>query len=159
MGGLNIDTPLLAGPAHDVTVIGSGKNQLDAFLSSALVAQNRTVSPDPSPQVGLLLPFRSFQLRQARRADALYRRRGGFRERGGARRAAPTEERYTVNAYHGPEDEFDPKWDWSVVKPDLELQYRLGRMMAISTSWPNWLPGDEFRRIRDESCKAASGGC
>jgi hypothetical protein len=32
-------------------------------------------------------------------------------------------------------------------------------MMAISTSWPNWNEGDEFRAIRDESCKADAKGC
>jgi hypothetical protein len=42
---------------------------------------------------------------------------------------------------------------------DLQLYYRLGRMMAISTSWPTWNDGDEFRAIRDASCKAADTGC
>jgi hypothetical protein len=42
---------------------------------------------------------------------------------------------------------------------DLQLYYRLGRMMATSKSWPNWNEGDEFRGVRDESCKAADKGC
>jgi len=41
----------------------------------------------------------------------------------------------------------------------MELYYMLGRMMAESTAWPNWNPGDEFRRIRDASCKNTKGGC
>jgi hypothetical protein len=32
-------------------------------------------------------------------------------------------------------------------------------MMAMSTSWPTWKEGDEFRAVRDESCKAADKGC
>ncbi len=42
---------------------------------------------------------------------------------------------------------------------DLQLYYRLGRMMAMSSSWPNWVDGDEFRGIRDESCAATNKGC
>jgi len=32
-------------------------------------------------------------------------------------------------------------------------------MMAMSTSWPNWVEGDEFRAIRDESCAGGASGC
>jgi hypothetical protein len=32
-------------------------------------------------------------------------------------------------------------------------------MMAMSTSWPNWHEGDEFKAVRDEACAAADGGC
>jgi hypothetical protein len=66
---------------------------------------------------------------------------------------------YTDNRYHGPKDEFNEAWDWSGVMADLQLYYRLGRMMATSKSWPNWNDGDEFRGVRDESCKAADKGC
>ncbi|TAD84770.1 MAG: peptidase M28, partial [Sphingomonadales bacterium] len=73
----------------------------------------------------------------------------------GARVAAD----YTQNRYHGPQDEFDENWNWSGVMADLQLYFRLGRMMALSTSWPTWNAGDEFRAVRDESCKASPKGC
>jgi hypothetical protein len=38
------------------------------------------------------------------------------------------------------------------------LFYLLERDLADGSAWPNWLPGDEFRRVRDQSC-AAPGGC
>jgi hypothetical protein len=40
---------------------------------------------------------------------------------------------------------------------DLQLYYRIGRMLAMSDSWPNWVEGDEFKGIRDESCAAGEG--
>ena len=40
----------------------------------------------------------------------------------------------------------------------LQIYYRLGRMMGTSTSWPNWIEGDEFRATRDTSC-AGEKGC
>src|SRR5690606_5979866 len=65
---------------------------------------------------------------------------------------------YRENAYHLPDDEYDANWDWSGVMQDLQLFYRLGRMLGETEAWPNWLPDDEFRRVRDESC-AAGAGC
>ena len=65
---------------------------------------------------------------------------------------------YRANTYHAPSDEFDPDWDWTNVVQDVELYYVIGRMLADSSSWPNWTPEDEFRRLRDDLC-AADGGC
>lgn len=158
VGGLNIDAPLLAGPARDITVVGGGKSELDAFLAKALKAQGRTATPDPAPQAGFY--YRSDHFSFAKRGVPMFYLDGGedFID-GGPAAGAAWLANYAERAYHGPEDEFDPKWDWSAVAPDLELNYVLGRMLATSGAWPNWLPADEFRRIRDESCKSAKGGC
>ena len=66
---------------------------------------------------------------------------------------------YRENRYHGPKDEFDEEWDWSGVMSDLALFYRIGRMLADSTSWPNWNEGDEFKGTRDEDCATEAAGC
>ena len=34
---------------------------------------------------------------------------------------------------------------------DLSLYYSIGRSLAMSKDWPNWVEGDEFRAIRDKS--------
>jgi hypothetical protein len=34
---------------------------------------------------------------------------------------------------------------------DLALYADIGRSLANSTAWPNWLPSSEFRSIRDAS--------
>jgi hypothetical protein len=41
---------------------------------------------------------------------------------------------------------------------DLALYFRLGRLLAEGTTWPNWRANDEFRAVRDKDC-AAAGGC
>ena len=66
---------------------------------------------------------------------------------------------YRANRYHGPKDEFSEDWNWEGVMADLQLFYRLGRMLGNSTSWPNWVEGDEFKATRDESCAASEAGC
>jgi Zn-dependent M28 family amino/carboxypeptidase len=157
VGGLNMDALSLAGPARDVTVIGGGKSELDTYLRDALAAVGRTESPDPSPEAGYY--YRSDHFSMAKRGVPMFYVDSGQDLVNGGRAAGKAyEERYRDTAYHGPDDEYDPAWDWTGTMQDLALFYRLGRMLAETGDWPNWYPQDEFRRIRDESC-AAAGGC
>lgn len=158
VGGVNMDALSVAGPAKDVTVIGGGKSQLDAFLDTALKAAGRTATPDAKPEAGYY--YRSDHFAFAKLGvPMIYVEGGEDLVTGGREAGAAAAADYTENRYHGPKDEFDASWDWSGVMGDLQLYYRLGRMMAMSTSWPNWNDGDEFRGIRDESCKASEQGC
>ena len=157
VGGLNIDAMSLAGPARDVTVVGGGKSELDAYLAEALAASGRVATPDASPQAGYY--YRSDHFSLAKRGVPMFYVDGGQDLVEGGRAAGEAYEiAYRDNAYHLPGDEYDPAWDWSGVMQDLALYYRLGRDLAETDDWPNWYPNDEFRRIRDESC-AGEGGC
>ena len=158
VGGVNMDALSLAGPARDVTVIGGGKSQLDAFLDSALKAAGRTATPDAKPEAGYY--YRSDHFAFAKLGVPMIYVEGGEDLIAGGRAAGEAVAAdYTENRYHGPKDEFNEAWDWSGVMTDLQLYYRLGRTLAMSTSWPNWNDGDEFRGVRDASCKAAAKGC
>jgi len=158
VGGVNMDALSVAGPAKDVIVIGGGKSQLDAFLDTALKAAGRTATPDAKPEAGYY--YRSDHFAFAKLGVPMIYVEGGEDLVSGGREAgAKVAADYTENRYHGPKDEFNESWDWSGVMGDLQLYYRLGRMMAASTSWPTWNDGDEFRGIRDASCKASEKGC
>lgn len=154
VGGVNMDALSMAGPARNVTVIGGGKSELDAFLEEALDAEGRYATPDPSPEKGYY--YRSDHFSLAKRGVPMFYVDGGEDlVQGGKAAGEAYNKDYTANRYHGPDDEYDPNWDWSGALPDLRIYYRLGRELAESDSWPNWLPGDEFRRARDESLAAA----
>jgi len=158
VGGVNMDAFLVAGPARDVTVVGPGKSQLDLFLEAALTADGRVATPNPSPEAGYY--YRSDHFAFAKEGVPMLYVDGGEDLIDGGREAGEAVAKdYRDNRYHGPKDEFDENWDWSGVMGDLQLMYRLGRMMAMSESWPNWNEGDEFRAIRDESCASAETGC
>ena len=158
VGGVNMDALQMAGPAKDVTAVGFGKSALDQFLDAALKADGRTVTPDPKPENGYY--YRSDHFAFAKLGVPMLYIDGGQDLIDGGRAAGEAvAQDYTEKRYHGPKDEFNESWDWSGVMADLQLYYRLGRMMAMSTSWPNWNDGDEFRAIRDESCNAADKGC
>ncbi|WP_299196752.1 M28 family metallopeptidase [uncultured Erythrobacter sp.] len=158
VGGINMDAFLVAGASRDVTVVGPGKSQLDAFLEAALVADGRTATPNPNPEAGYY--YRSDHFAFAKQGvPMLYVDGGEDLVEGGREAGAAVGAEYRENRYHGPKDEFDENWDWSGVMADLQLFYRLGRMMAMSESWPNWNDGDEFRGVRDESCASSDAGC
>ena len=158
VGGVNMDAFQIAGPSKDVVVIGPGKSQLDRFLAAALKADGRVATPSPSPEAGYY--YRSDHFAFAKRGvPMLYLKGGEDLIDGGTEAGAAIAAEYRANRYHGPKDEYDPNWDWSGVMADLQLYYRLGRMMGMSTSWPGWNEGDEFKATRDEACAAAEKGC
>ena len=157
VGGINIDAPALSGPARDVAVIGGGKSELDAILARALDEAGRVATPDASPQAGYY--YRSDHFSFAKRGVPMFYIDSGQDLIDGGRAAGEAYEvAYRDDAYHGPDDEYDPNWNWSGVMQDLRLFWRLGEMLATTEDWPNWYEGDEFRRARDESC-AGAGGC
>ena len=156
VGGINMDAFLVAGPSRDVTVVGPGKSQLDEFLEAALEADGRVSTPNPNPEAGYY--YRSDHFAFAKRGvPMLYVDGGEDLVEGGREAGAAIAAEYRENRYHGPKDEFDENWDWSGVMQDLQLFYRLGRMLALSESWPNWVEGDEFKATRDDSCAAGEG--
>ena len=149
-GGFNMDSLNLAGAARDFVSIGRGKSALDAYLERAAAAEGVRVSSEPTPQAGYY--FRSDQFSLAKMGvPMLYGRGGEDLVNGGPAAGRAASEDYRANRYHGVEDEFNPAWDWTGALSDVRIYYRVGRELAMSADWPNWLPGDEFRAIRDRS--------
>lgn len=158
VGGINMDAFLVAGPSKDVTAVGQGKSLLDEFLDAALKADGRVAKADPTPEAGYY--YRSDHFAFAKRGvPMLYLDGGEDLVDGGVEAGQKVAKDYRDNRYHGPKDEFDENWSWDGVMADLQLYYRIGRMLAMSKSWPAWVEGDEFKSIRDESCAASDAGC
>ena len=156
VGGVNMDAFQVIGKARDVTVIGGGKSQLDQFLSAALEASGKVTTPDPTPEAGYY--YRSDHFALAKRGVPMfYLRDGQDLVEGGKEAGAMANSDYRANRYHGPKDEFDENWNWAGVMDNLQLYYRLGRLLANSSSWPNWVDGDEFRAVRDDMCGSGTG--
>ncbi|NWK95660.1 peptidase M28 [Sphingobium lactosutens] len=149
VGGVNMDALSVAGLARNVVVIGKGKSQLDAYLDRALTAQGRVATLEPTPEKGYY--YRSDHFSFAKHGlPMLYFEGGEDLVKGGTAAGMAAAEDYTKNRYHGPKDEYDPNWDWTGVLADLKLYYGVGRELASTSDWPNWVEGDEFRAIRDK---------
>ncbi|HEX7877094.1 MAG TPA: M28 family metallopeptidase [Sphingobium sp.] len=150
VGGVNMDALSMTGLARNVVVVGKGKSQLDTYLDRALAAQKRVASMEPTPEKGFY--YRSDHFSFAKHGvPMLYFEGGQDLAKGGAEAGAAAAKDYEEHRYHGPKDEYDPNWDWSGVKADLKLYYDVGRALADTADWPNWISGDEFRAIRDRS--------
>jgi Zn-dependent M28 family amino/carboxypeptidase len=149
-GGVNMDAFSMAGPAKNLTVVGMGKSDLDAYVDAAAKADGRTAEREPTPEKGFY--YRSDHFSFAKLGvPMVYFEGGDDLIKGGKEAGKAAAEDYEKNHYHSPKDEYDEKWDWSGVMADLQLYYRIGRQLAMTDAWPNWNEGDEFRAIRDKS--------
>ena len=149
-GGFNMDSLNMAGPARDFVSIGGGKSELDAFLARAAAEAGIRVSAEPTPEAGYY--FRSDQFSFAKLGvPMLYGRGGEDLVNGGPAAGRAAAQDYRANRYHQPSDEYNPNWDWTGALADVGIIYRVGRALATTPDWPNWLPNDEFRAIRDRS--------
>ena len=149
-GGINIDSLTMHGDARDFYAVGAGKSELDAYLQRAGAAENLTLTPEPSPQAGYY--YRSDHFSMAKLGvPMVYAKLGPDLVNGGRAAGDAWQAEYRASRYHGPEDEYDPSWDWSGAMREMRIFYRIGRELAETEAWPNWYEGDEFRATRDRS--------
>ena len=150
VGGVNMDALAPGSAARDIQVTGGDKSELTAYVNRAMQDMGLYQSPEESTEKGFY--YRSDHFSFAKLGVPMFALgRGSDLVKGGKEAGRAAAERYTVNDYHQPSDEYDPSWDWSGPVQDTALYYRLGRMLAMTTHWPNWHKTDEFRLIRDKS--------
>jgi Zn-dependent M28 family amino/carboxypeptidase len=152
VGGVNMDALSPGSPSRDFQVVGGDTSELTRYVGAVTKAMGLTQSPESDIERGYY--YRSDHFSFAKRGVPMFNLgRGNDWVQGGKAAGEAAAKRYNEEAYHGPEDEFDPNWDWSGMLQDGELFYRLGRSLAMTSDWPNWHPTDEFRAIRDQSRK------
>lgn len=155
VGGVNMDAISPGSSSRDYQVVGGDKSELTRYVAAVTKAMGLAKSPESDIERGYY--YRSDHFSFAKRGVPMFNLgRGNDWVKGGKAAGEAAAKRYNETAYHGPEDEFDPNWDWSGMLQDGELFYRLGRSLAMTTDWPNWHPTDEFRAIRDESLKGGN---
>ena len=156
VGGVNMDSLSLSGDARDFVAIGGGKSELDAFVQRTIAPHRLTLKPEPAPQAGYY--YRSDHFSLARQGvPMIYAKLGNDLVKGGTAAGEAAAADYRANRYHGPNDEYDPNWDWTGAMRELGIYWQLGRDLAMTDAWPNWNQGDEFRAIRDRSRAGAQG--
>ena len=150
VAGFNIDAMNVYGRVADVDIIGSGQSDLDARVTAEATRQGRTARPDANPASGSY--FRSDHFPLAKRGVPMAYVDGGgaFRDEPTAAREAARNE-YTARRYHQADDEWSPDWDLRGQVEDLELIFAIGRDLANSRDWPQWMPGSEFGPARAPS--------
>ncbi len=150
VGGINMDGLNVVGRAKDVVVVGGGKSELEPILAKYVTAQGRVIVAEPTPEKGFFYRSDHFSLAK-RGVPMIYFDSGEDLVVGGKAAGAAAAEDHTVNRYHKPQDEYRSTWDWSGAVEDLQLNYAIGRDLAMGSLWPNWYPSAEFRGARDKS--------
>jgi Zn-dependent M28 family amino/carboxypeptidase len=150
VAGFNIDAMNVYGRVADVDIIGSGQSNLDARLTAEAARQGRTTKPDGNPAAGSY--FRSDHFPLAKRGVPMAYAEGGgaFRDEPIAVREAARSE-YSSRRYHQADDEWSADWDLRGQVEDLELILAIGRDLANSRDWPEWMAGSEFGPARAPS--------
>ncbi|WP_298199079.1 M28 family peptidase [Novosphingobium sp.] len=150
VGGVNLDGLAPGGRSRDMTMSGGDKSDLNALFRKHLAALGLKESSESNPERGGY--YRSDHFSLAKRGVPVYSfGRGEDLEVGGKAAGEAAAEDYTRNRYHQPNDHYSPAWDMSGIAQEVDFAYRLGRELADGTMWPNWLPNDEFRAVRDAS--------
>jgi Zn-dependent M28 family amino/carboxypeptidase len=148
-----MDVVQTAGPSHDVILVGSGKDSLEADLVKAAARQGRTVTPDPHPERALFYRADHFSVAKRGVPTALIMgmAAGPDLVTGGREAGDRWVNDYTTKCYHQVCDNWSPSWDLRGAADDIALFYNVGRDLANSTRWPEWNADSEFKRIRAET--------
>lgn len=154
VGGVNMDGLNVIGATKDFEITGAGKSELEDMVKPLVAAQGRTIAAEATPEKGHY--YRSDHFSFAKLGVPMLSAGSGIDlVTGGVAAGKAASEDYLKNRYHGPKDEYDPKWNWDGAVQDLTIYYQLGRQLADGDAWPNWYPTAEFKAIRDKSRAAA----
>jgi|TARA_B100002003_G_scaffold550_1_gene486 Zn-dependent M28 family amino/carboxypeptidase len=150
VAAINMDGLNVVGPMADVVVIGYGRSELERYLAEAAARQSRYLAAEPSPEKGYFYRSDHFNLAKVG-VPVLYAKSGVDSVSHGRDWGLAQMGDYVAERYHKPADEYDPNWDLSGARQDLELYFRIGQRLADEDSFPNWYSSSEFRAIRDRS--------
>jgi Zn-dependent M28 family amino/carboxypeptidase len=148
VGGLNMDGMNNFGATRDITVVGLGMSDLDAYLQAAAAAQERVLEGDREAEKGFY--YRSDHFELAKEGVPMLYPGGGYddREKGVAYGMEKSME-YNRDHYHRVSDEYDLSWNVEGAMEDMEAFFRTGLEVANDDAWPNWKEGTEFKAKRD----------
>ena len=138
------------GRTRDVIVVGARSSELENYLEATASAQGRYLSAEPNPERGLYYRSDHFNFAKVG-VPALFAESGKDNIEFGQEYGAAQSQDYTDNRYHAPSDEYDPNWDLSGAAEDIMMYFDIGQRLTQETSFPEWFPGNEFKRIRDAS--------
>jgi Zn-dependent M28 family amino/carboxypeptidase len=152
---LNFDGIYQIGRVRDVTMIGVEQTTFHPTAQKVTGALGLTIVPDQSPEQGFYYRSDHFSLAKvgipAFSIDAgedVIGKPAGFGKQ--------MSDEYRAKHYHQPSDEIEEGWDWSSAQQMAQLGFWLGWEAANAAELPNWLPGAEFRALRDKSMAAAA---
>ncbi|MBX9625803.1 MAG: M28 family peptidase [Gemmataceae bacterium] len=147
---LNFDMILPIGVPESVVVTGADRTTAWPAVKAAAARHNLAIEPDPRAHLGIF--YRSDHFSLARAGVPAFSVAAGSRIKGKpADFAKKTLQAFNDTAYHTPQDEVRPDWDYSGFPVLGGFALDVARAVADVERLPTWNPGDEFRPAREKS--------
>ena len=121
-----------------------------------MAAQGRRVVPDTRPEKGYFYRADHFEFAK-RGVPCLYPNSGKEVVGQPPGYGHEKSDYYTAHHYHQPSDDLDPAWNLSGAVQDARLLFEVGYRVANGQDYPEWLPGGEFKAVRDEMLARGGG--
>ena len=147
---LNFDMILPLGVPESVVVTGADRTTAWPVVEAAAGRHGLEIEADRRAHLGIF--YRSDHFSMARAGVPAFSVAAGMKIRGKpadfARKAA---QEFNDKAYHSPQDEVRPDWDYSGFAVLAGFALDVARDVADADRLPTWNPGDEFRPAREKS--------
>lgn len=147
---LNFDMILPLGAPESVVVTGADRTTAWPTVRQAAARCGLEIEADQRAHLGIF--YRSDHFSLARAGVPAFSVAPGMKLKGkpeGYARKAMQE--FNDKAYHSPQDELKPAWDFSGFPVLGRFALDVARAAADANRLPTWNPGDEFRPARDKS--------
>ena len=147
---LNFDMILPLGVPESVVVTGAERTTAWPMVKAAAEKNGLEIEADQRAHLGIF--YRSDHFSMAQAGVPAFSVSEGMRIKGKpedfARQAL---KEFNDKAYHSPQDELKPEWDFSGFVVLARFALDVARDVANADRLPTWNPGDEFRPAREKS--------
>jgi Zn-dependent M28 family amino/carboxypeptidase len=147
---LNFDMILPLGVPETVVVTGAERTTAWSAVQAAAKRNGLEIEADQRAHLGVFYRSDHFSLAQA--GVPAFSITAGMRIKGKTKDfAVKAYKEFNDKAYHSPQDEMKPDWDFSGFPVLARFALDVARDAANADRLPTWNPGDEFRPAREKS--------
>jgi Zn-dependent M28 family amino/carboxypeptidase len=147
---VNFDMILPLGVPESVVVTGADRTTTWPMVQAAAAKNHLEIEADRRAHLGVF--YRSDHFSMAQAGVPAFSVGAGMRIKGKPKDfAQKAAQEFNDKAYHSPQDELKPEWDFSGFVVLGRFAFDVARDVANADRLPTWNPGDEFRAARDKS--------
>ncbi len=147
---LNFDMILPLGVPESVVVTGAERTTAWPTVKAAAEKNRLEIEADQRAHLGIF--YRSDHFSMAQAGVPAFSVAAGMKIKGKPKDfARKAMQEFNDKAYHSPQDEMRPDWDFSGFVVLARFALDVARDVANADRLPTWNPGDEFRPAREKS--------
>jgi len=147
---LNFDMILPLGVPESVVVTGADRTTAWPAVKAAAEKNRLEIEADQRAHLGIF--YRSDHFSMAQAGVPAFSVAPGMKIKGKPKDfASKALKEFNDQAYHSPQDEMKPDWDFSGFVVLARFTLDVARAVANADRLPTWNPGDEFRPTREKS--------